>query len=235
MSLHYSTISDDMKSLLGELMTIEALKSFRLVGGTSLALQLGHRLSVDLDLFAGGRTDLPASISRSLADAFARDFIINRMYQHGFSATIRGIKVDVYDWKIPFTDDGVHVNGLRLASVKDIFAYKCEAVLGRRVEKDYVDISEISKNNTFQGLMDCFRLRYPHIAKGAVLAILLKPELFERDSSIHYLNGNMWQNYIYILANTIADYEKSLEQELKDKLDEREKHIQSLIEQKRKK
>ncbi|HNR73958.1 MAG: hypothetical protein UZ12_BCD005002977 [Bacteroidetes bacterium OLB12] len=235
MSLHYLTVSEAMRSLLGDLMRSDSLKLFRLVGGTSLALQLGHRLSVDIDLFAGGRTELPLTISNALAEQFPGDFILNRMQQHGFSATIRGIKVDVYDWKIPFTDDGIFEDGIRLASTKDIFAYKCEAVLGRRTEKDYVDIAEISKHYTLADLFDCFRKRYPHISKGAVLAILLKPELFERDSSIRYLNGETWEDYVLLLTSKISEFENAIEQASKGKLDEREKYIQSLIEQKRKK
>jgi hypothetical protein len=235
MSLHYLTISETMKSLLVDLMKSDSLKLFRLVGGTSLALQLGHRGSVDLDLFAGGRTELPSTISNALADEFNGDFMLNRIQRHGFSATIRSIKVDVYDWKVPFTDEGIFEDGIRLASTKDIFAYKCEAVLGRRTEKDYVDIAEISKHYSLADLFDCFRKRYPHISKGAVLAILLKPELFERDSSIRYLKGDTWDDYVSLFTNKISEFENAIEQSSKDKLDARDKKIQSLIEQKRKK
>lgn len=49
--LYYSTVSSDLKSILDIVMNSRILKPFRLVGGTSLSLQLGHRISIDIDLF----------------------------------------------------------------------------------------------------------------------------------------------------------------------------------------
>ena len=48
--LHKETVSPSTLELLTTLMKDSRLKHFVLVGGTSLSLQLGHRISVDLDL-----------------------------------------------------------------------------------------------------------------------------------------------------------------------------------------
>lgn len=50
-SLHYNTVSSLLLSTLQDLMTVSVFNDFLLVGGTSLSLQLGHRQSVDIDLF----------------------------------------------------------------------------------------------------------------------------------------------------------------------------------------
>jgi hypothetical protein len=50
-TLHRQTVSDSLWNTLKTLMKAERLNSFRLVGGTSLSLQIGHRMSVDIDLF----------------------------------------------------------------------------------------------------------------------------------------------------------------------------------------
>ena len=49
--LHYNTVSKTLTKCLKELMNEPLLKDFVLVGGTSLSLQLGHRVSIDIDLF----------------------------------------------------------------------------------------------------------------------------------------------------------------------------------------
>ena len=49
--LQYGTIHPTTLGLLKRLMQIPELSDFFLVGGTALALQLGHRISIDLDLF----------------------------------------------------------------------------------------------------------------------------------------------------------------------------------------
>ena len=51
MKLFYETVSDSLLSILKKLMSSDIFKDFRLVGGTALALQRGHRRSVDIDLF----------------------------------------------------------------------------------------------------------------------------------------------------------------------------------------
>src|SRR5690606_26794175 len=49
--LHKETVSSEMWKLLQTLIKDEMLKDFNLVGGTALSLQIGHRLSIDIDLF----------------------------------------------------------------------------------------------------------------------------------------------------------------------------------------
>ncbi len=46
-----NTVSDLLWETLTQLMNWEELSTFRLVGGTALSLQIGHRMSVDIDLF----------------------------------------------------------------------------------------------------------------------------------------------------------------------------------------
>jgi hypothetical protein len=53
--LHWETVSEPLKSTLLTLMAAPVLNQHRLVGGTALSLLLGHRKSVDIDLF----TDAP--------------------------------------------------------------------------------------------------------------------------------------------------------------------------------
>lgn len=49
--LHKETVAESTLELLKQLMALAELSSFSLVGGTNLALRLGHRISVDIDLF----------------------------------------------------------------------------------------------------------------------------------------------------------------------------------------
>ena len=58
--LYKSTVSKSTFKLLEDLQSIEEFSKLRLVGGTSLALQIGHRISVDLDLF--GEVDFDSQL-----------------------------------------------------------------------------------------------------------------------------------------------------------------------------
>jgi hypothetical protein len=50
-NLHWNTVSPLLKEILLNLMQEQIFSSFRLVGGTALSLQIGHRMSVDIDMF----------------------------------------------------------------------------------------------------------------------------------------------------------------------------------------
>lgn len=56
--LFYTTVEERTLQLLKSLQSLPQLKNFSLVGGTSLALQIGHRLSIDLDLFSDGESSI---------------------------------------------------------------------------------------------------------------------------------------------------------------------------------
>ncbi len=56
--LFKSTVEPKTFSLLKDLLKLEELKNFALVGGTALSLKYGHRKSVDLDLFSTIKFDV---------------------------------------------------------------------------------------------------------------------------------------------------------------------------------
>ncbi|HRI61921.1 MAG TPA: nucleotidyl transferase AbiEii/AbiGii toxin family protein, partial [Saprospiraceae bacterium] len=84
-----------------ELMQMEALKTFALVGGTNLSLRLGHRISEDLDIFANEpyESDL---IAQPLRDLFSGEITIVDQRIHTILAYIRSVKVDIVLHRYPY-------------------------------------------------------------------------------------------------------------------------------------
>ena len=91
--LHYETISPDCRELLTELMRMPELKRFRLVGGTALSLQFGHRVSVDIDLFTDKTFD-EEGLERTLLALHPTTFSKERTTSTGFSCYVAGVKID---------------------------------------------------------------------------------------------------------------------------------------------
>lgn len=234
MSFHYEVISTPLKSALVRLMSMHELESFRLVGGTALALLYGHRSSVDIDLFAAGGIDINR-LSKTIREQLEEAFILEVAMQNGISGRLFNVKVDLFDWKVPFIHPPVVNENIRLAAPPDIFAYKCEAIIDRKSEKDFCDIGEIMKYYPIEDLIDTFRKRYPFISIGAVFPILLKKDVIVRDKSIQFFNGNSFDAYAEIIRTKINTYEQGL-LEKKIAIDEEQiRKIQELIEQKRNK
>ncbi len=90
--LHTRTVEPRTFELLKSLMSLDILKDFYLVGGTALALQKGHRYSVDLDLFTT-QTFNVSELKHSLANQFDNFELTNESGQMMF-AVINNVKVD---------------------------------------------------------------------------------------------------------------------------------------------
>ncbi|MDN3725323.1 nucleotidyl transferase AbiEii/AbiGii toxin family protein [Aequorivita sp. SDUM287046] len=131
-------------------MAIEEFKSFRLVGGTSLSVQQGHKESVDIDLFTDaeyGSIDFNR-LEEILNETFPYvdtssmgEVVIGRSYFVGEDEN-NAIKLDIY-YTDPFVFPLLEVDNIRLASKEEIAAMKLEVIANGGRKKDFWDIHEL--------------------------------------------------------------------------------------------
>lgn len=137
--LHLNTINDTTFQLLRTLCSKEYMSNFALAGGTALALQIGHRKSIDIDMFAHREVDMN-EISLFLENDFT-DITIRRTTPVFIFCDINTIKSDFVKHsthkllKPCFTEQGI-----RMFSKEDIAAMKLNAICGRGSKKDFYDI-----------------------------------------------------------------------------------------------
>ncbi len=146
-SLYYNTVTPLLLNVLKEIMAVEELKRFRVVGGTALSLQLGHRESVDIDLFTDaeyGSIDFQAidkylESNFTYTDTYNFDIIgMGKSYYIGESAN-QCIKLDLF-YTDSFIRPIIAIDNLRLASVEEIIAMKIDVIAGGGRKKDFWDI-----------------------------------------------------------------------------------------------
>ncbi len=136
--LYKQTVTPELVSILSTLQACPELASFRLVGGTAVALQVGHRKSLDIDLFSTEAADLNAIARLLHSKLHASDVTIT---DEMVTAEVNGIKVEVWDnWTMPFKRPAILSDGITLAALEDLAAFKLSAIVGRREKKDYVDL-----------------------------------------------------------------------------------------------
>lgn len=157
--LHLETVEPLTLGLLNSLMSKKYMDPFVLVGGTALALQLGHRKSVDLDWFAVSDFDTDA-----LLENLQRDYAVQPKVQTKGSliTDIEGIKVDFIRFKYAFSHPIVETDGLRLLSVDDIAPMKLDAITGRGSKKDFYDLYFLLERYTLPEILDLYSSKYPH-------------------------------------------------------------------------
>lgn len=142
--------------LLEKLQSIPELKDLRLVGGTSLALQLGHRISIDLDLFGSFDSSLPLEM-------FLFDFEnVNKTGSNRFMQffEIDGVKVDFVNYNYPWLNEPLIEEGIKLASIEDIAAMKINAIINRGTKKDFIDIDFLLERYSLVQILELYQQKY---------------------------------------------------------------------------
>lgn len=156
--LQYQTIEPGTLQLLKQLQEIPLLKASRLVGGTALALQLGHRQSVDLGLFGtidASSEEIREALSESHSLTVVKESRNINIY------LIDGIKVDFVNYKYEWIDNPVEEDTIILAGIKDIAAMKIAAVVGRGTKKDFIDLFFLLRQYSLQEILQLYLQKYP--------------------------------------------------------------------------
>ena len=167
--LYWNTVSDRLQNVLIDIINEPIFSPFRLVGGTSLSLQLGHRMSVDIDLFTDNEYSsidfkdireflelkYPFCVSRSLDNVgFGTNFVVGNSINDC-------VKIDMY-----YTDDFIEkpiiISDIRMATANEIIAMKLDVVLKGGRKKDFWDLHYFIDKVTVDEMIELFKKRYPY-------------------------------------------------------------------------
>jgi predicted nucleotidyltransferase len=167
--LYWNTVRPLLKDALTALVQSDIFQPFRLVGGTSLSLRLGHRMSDDIDLF----TDEPYdSIDFSAIDKFLiKTFpYVSDLAQGpvgmGVSYLVGNSEDDTVKLDLFYTDHfiqpALQIGSYRLATVEEIIAMKIDIVQRKARKKDFWDIHELLGTHTPAQMISLHAQRYPY-------------------------------------------------------------------------
>ena len=188
--LYTETVENNTLELLKTLMRDSKFSDFLLAGGTNLALRLGHRKSVDLDLFSYQHFN-----SISLAEYLTQNYNFektNVKEKDTIMGFIDDIKVDIIAHIYPLIDEPFIVEDtIRLYSIRDIVAMKLVAISdsGKRL-KDFVDIAFLSTQMSLYQMLDAYTLKYNHSSALHALRGLSYFGDINFDTSIDLINSS---------------------------------------------
>ena len=141
--MHDEVLTKQATSLVPDLARFD---DFYLAGGTALALQLGHRRSVDFDLFSS--QSLPDHLLQKIKRQFASNKIeVTYRSTEQLNLIIDGVQVTFLSYPYPVIEPLASYQGLALVSVREIATMKAFAIGKRLAYKDYVDWYYLLKNN----------------------------------------------------------------------------------------
>lgn len=156
--LYTQTVSNTTLELLKELMLDKILNDFVLVGGTALSLQIGHRISIDLDLFSTKPFDAE-QIGEHLKTTYA--YQLDFIAKNTLKGEISGVKVDCITHNYKWIKEIKQKDNIRMADLIEIAAMKLNAITtnGTRI-KDFIDIAYLSNNLTLNQMLQAYELKY---------------------------------------------------------------------------
>ena len=178
--LQRKSVTNTLWYSLNILMQLDVLKNFRLVGGTSLSLQIGHRMSVDIDLF----TDLAYdSLDFKIIDekiietfpvvqmGFGGDNSMGKSYYVGVTEDDL-VKLDLF-YTDRFVFPELKINTIRLASKEEIVAMKLEVIGYGGRKKDFWDLHELLEYYSLSEMIAFYEKRYQYGHSKEELILML--------------------------------------------------------------
>ena len=157
---HAEVLPKDVQGSLVTLSAHPAVQPFYLAGGTALALQSGHRTSVDLDFFT--------------ADLLSEDLLLGMLQSiHGISVVskspetlhlhIGSIKLSFIGYHYPVLFPFNIYNGIKVADPRDIAAMKLSAVASRGTKRDFIDLYVLSQKYGLDAVMRFFEQKFSRV------------------------------------------------------------------------
>jgi predicted nucleotidyltransferase component of viral defense system len=158
--LHLSTVDPSIYGLLQKIFNTEFIKNnFALAGGTSLALQIGHRKSIDLDIFSTHQFDVK-ELEIILSGGSDYTFNYSGNNTRMLFGNINGIKCDFVHEPAPVLEPFLVDNGVNYFSVRDIAAMKLHTICGRGKKKDFFDVYALLQFYSREKLIEWFTQKY---------------------------------------------------------------------------
>lgn len=205
--LQTQTVNAQLLELLKHIMLQDTFRDFVLVGGTSLALQEGHRKSIDIDMFGAGEID--DFEFTSVLNTWGSTVILKKS-QNIIIYSVNGIKVDFVNYKYPWLSDILENDGIRMASKKDIAAMKLNAILGRGSKKDFIDMYVLLQTFTFEEMIGFYNQKYHDGSEFLLLKSLTYFDDADAEEMPEMLIEKEWDDIKKTVKETAESYLKKI-------------------------
>ncbi len=186
--LFYDILDDQRKALLPSFSDFKS--DFYLAGGTGLALQIGHRDSIDFDFFKA-KSFLTDELFKKILLVFSGKKVKNIQEEKDTLSVLVDdkVKMSFFTYRYPLLEPFIQSEYFNLCSLLDIGCMKLSALISRAMQKDYVDLYFISQKVGLDRLLSAVEKKFPMLDYNLVLKSLVYFEDLVEEP-INYKNNN---------------------------------------------
>lgn len=152
---------------------------------------------------------------------------------NGMQLIVEDLKVDLYNWAVPFIAEPYRSDGLRLASLKDIAAFKLDSITTRKTKKDYYDLYILLNKLSLEEMVNAYKEKYLYNSSKNVIVGLSSCSAADNDEQPELLKPFSWIEVKTRLINEVLQYEKNIIVQKATQIKEREENIKQLLQEKR--
>lgn len=204
--LQTATVYPSTLDVLRKIMQDATFKQFNLVGGTALALQIGHRISIDLDLFTSEDYSADRILTGLSSIGLVNIVIDNPPF---LQVNIDDLKLDFLKFPYSFIASHHIIDGIRLASVEHIAVMKLLAIARRGAKKDFFDLYYILEQYTLEEIMMLFEKILPHVDLFHILKSLSYFDDAEMDADPIMIKKTTWKTVKSVISTKVKVYLQS--------------------------
>lgn len=178
--VHFEVLIPTQKKLLKKLQFLG--KNFYLAGGTSLALYLKHRTSLDFDFYTQKKFQRQEIYNLLRKNLDEEDIITTILQDNTFTGVISGVNTSFFYYQYPLLRSTHKTSDIYLASLEDIAAMKIIAIIQRPAKRDYIDLYYLLEIFSLEKLFGLCRKKYPNFNSYLALRAIIYFEDIEKES-----------------------------------------------------
>ncbi len=201
--LYTKAVEPSTLGLIQKIQSKSYMQNFLLVGGTALALQLGHRTSTDIDLFYNISFDTEL-LRKELETDFECE--IKSVYRFALFLQIEKVKTDIVYQKSKILNPIVLINGVRMASLQDLAAMKLMAITNRGKLRDFVDIYILLQQFNLNEMMWWWKEKFNNENYELVLRSLTYFEDAQEESNLKWFFAFDWEKIKNEIVTAVRNF-----------------------------
>lgn len=208
--LYKETVKQGTLDLIKKLMSDQRLNSFYLVGGTALSLRIGHRQSIDIDLFSSSDFD-GDNLAVHLRNGYGAE--VRHHKSNYISGSIGEVDFDFISHKYPSIKPIENIEGIRIMSNADISAMKINAIVnsGQRI-KDFIDIHYLLKEVSLDKILNYYSQKYPNVDHKTAKSSLLYHQDIDFNVPVMLTDKKLkWQEVKQGISKAVEEHSRLME------------------------